>query len=358
MAMSKIPVTIITGFLGAGKTTLLNYLISHNKEKRFAVIENEFGEVGIDGALVMDAKEGIFELSNGCLCCTLNDDLINVLQKILNRESKIDHLLVETTGIADPGPIAMSFLSDPHVKEAFYIDGIITLTDAQFIEQQLEDQEIACNQVTMADVIIINKIDKVDSYQTDTVNNILKRMNPGSQIIFHGRDSAYEIDLLRLNAFSEHSFLSTFNTLKKHSYSYQINSSNQSSLLAPTKQVRHAGIHSHTFVFKAPLDVLKFNIFIRALLTEQLNVFRIKGILNLNSVEEKILFQAVNSQYATDSMGPWISEDEKETKIVFIGKDLNKTLLQESLDLCSSGDEFEPEFFYNQLNRIISGMKK
>ncbi len=356
--MPKIPVTIITGFLGAGKTTLLNYLISHHKEKRFAVIENEFGEVGIDGALVMDAKEGIFELSNGCLCCTLNDDLIDVLQKILNRDRKIEHLLVETTGIADPGPIAMSFLSDPYVKEAFYIDGIITLTDAQFIEQQLEDQEIACNQVTMADVIIINKIDRVDSYQTDTVKNILRRMNPGSLIVFHGKDSIYDINLLELNAFSEQSFHSTFSALKKHSYSYQKNGSDQASLLAPTKQVRHAGIHSHTFVFKAPLDVLKFNIFIRALLTEQLNVFRIKGILNLNSVDEKILFQAVNSQYATDSMGPWASENEKETKIVFIGKNLSKILLQEALDLCSASAEFEPEIFYNQLNRIILGMKK
>ncbi len=358
MTKSKIPVTIITGFLGAGKTTLLNYFISHQKEKRFAVIENEFGEVGIDGALVMDAKEGIFELSNGCLCCTLNDDLIDVLQKILNRERKIEHLLVETTGIADPGPIAMSFLSDPYIKEAFYIDGIITLTDAQFIEQQLEDQEIACNQVIIADVIIINKIDKVDSYQTDTVNNILRRMNPGSRIVLHGKDSAYGFNLLELNAFSEQSFLNTFNTLKKQTYSYQKDTTSYSNLLSPTKQVKHAGIHSHTFVFKAPLDVLKFNIFIRALLTEQLKVFRIKGILNLNSVEEKILFQAVNSQYSTDSMGPWISEDEKATKIVFIGKNLSNSLLQDALDLCSSSEAFEPEIFYNQLNRIILGMKR
>lgn len=358
MTKSKIPVTIITGFLGAGKTTLLNHLISQHKEKRFAVIENEFGEVGIDGALVMDAKEGIFELSNGCLCCTLNDDLINVLQKILDRDRKIEHLLVETTGIADPGPIAMTFLSDPYVKEAFCIDGIVTLTDAQFIEQQLEDQEVACNQVTMADVIIINKIDRVDSYQTDTVKNIIRRMNPGSRILLHGKDSTFDVNLLQLNAFSEQSFLSAFNNSKKQTYSYQKDTASYSNLLSSTKQVRHADIHSHSFVFKAPLDVLKFNIFIRALLTEQLNVFRIKGILNLNAVEEKILFQAVNSQYATDSMGPWISEDERETKIVFIGKKLNNTLIQDALDLCSSPEAFEPEIFYNQLNRIILGMKK
>jgi len=354
MALHKIPVTIITGFLGAGKTTLLNYLIANKKDKRFAVIENEFGEVGIDGALVMEAEDGIFELSNGCLCCSLNDDLINVLQNILKRDRRIEHLLVETTGVADPGVIAMSFLSDPYIRDAFYIDGIITLTDAQFIEQQLEDQEVACTQVTMADVIVINKVDKVDSYQTDTVYNILRRMNPGSQIITHGENAPYGIDLLELKAFSEQSFLTTFNTYKAHSHNRE--SSEQPLLLAGSKQVRHAGIHAHTYVFKAPLDVLKFNIFIRALLTERLNVYRIKGILHLNSVEEKILFQAVNSQYATDSMGPWASE-EKETKIVFIGKKINKALLQEALELCTTSDIFELEGFYNQLNRIILRMK-
>ena len=155
-AEEKVPVTILTGFLGSGKTTLLNKILSEEHGKRIAVIENEFGEVGIDQALVIEADEEIFEMSNGCICCTVRGDLIRVLGNLMKRRDKFDYVLVETTGLADPGPVAQTFFMDDEIREEFALDGIVTLVDAAHINQQLGRSDESEEQVAFADVLVLN----------------------------------------------------------------------------------------------------------------------------------------------------------------------------------------------------------
>jgi G3E family GTPase len=354
----RIQVTIITGFLGAGKTTLLNHIIKQNPNKKLAIIENEFGEVGIDSELVIGAQDGIFELSNGCLCCTLNNDLIEVLNKLLKQAKKIDHLIVETTGIADPGPIAMSFLSDYTVQEAFRLNGIVTIVNAEFIEQQLEDQEEACKQVAEADLILLNKIDRVESYSKDSVKNIIKRMNEDAEILECNYGSVEGLNVLELNSFSKEAILTKFEQKYKHRKEQKYipvaaSNTNSSLLHGNLKPISHSAIRSYSFTFSEPLDPLRFKIWIGMVLNMQAcPVYRSKGILQFRDLEQKIIFQAVNNQYVTEGGGEWVSSDRKETKIVFIGKNLPKELLEHGLKVCTSDKPFDPREFYNEVNKV------
>lgn len=178
-----VPVTILTGFLGSGKTTLLNRILSEEHGKRIAVIENEFGEVGIDQALVIDADEEIFEMSNGCICCTVRGDLIRVLGNLMKRRDKFDYVLVETTGLADPGPVAQTFFMDEEIAEEFTLDGIVTLVDAAHIDQQLGRSDESTEQVAFADVLVLNKTDLVDDQKLDDLESRLRDMNRMAQVV-------------------------------------------------------------------------------------------------------------------------------------------------------------------------------
>ena len=345
----RIPVTILTGFLGAGKTTLLNQLIRENPGKKIAVIENEFGEINIDSDLVVGVEDGIFELSSGCVCCELNDELITVLQKLIKTHPGIHHLVVETTGIADPAPVAMSFLADETIQSAFRLDAVITLVDARFIEQQLEDQEEACKQVAIADVVLVNKTDKVDAYQKETVTNIVKRMNNQALI----RESAFGkvegIDLLNLKAFSRENILNAkIETPSLGGLSFNAFSSplEKSPALNPNQKTQlHSDISSCSFVFPEPLDLLKFDIWMRMLLNDvAFKIYRVKGILNFKDYKEKLVFQSVNNQYVSESAGNWGNE-ERISKIVFIGKKIKKEILAQGMAICCSDKPYEPSEF-------------
>ena len=182
-APKKIPVTILTGFLGSGKTTLLNRILSEEHGKRIAVIENEYGQVGIDHGLVINAEEEIFEMSNGCICCTVRGDLIRVLENLTKRRDKFDYVLVETTGLADPGPVAQTFFMDDEIHDSYSLDGIITLIDAAHIEQQLDRNDESTEQVAFADVMILNKTDLVDAEKIDRIQARLHEMNKMAKII-------------------------------------------------------------------------------------------------------------------------------------------------------------------------------
>lgn len=197
----KVPVTILTGFLGSGKTTLLNRILSEEHGKRIAVIENEYGEVGIDQGLVINADEEVFEMSNGCICCTVRGDLIRVLGNLMKRRDKFDYVLVETTGLADPGPVAQTFFMDEEISSEFTLDGIVTLVDAAHIDQQLGRSEESSEQVAFADVLVLNKTDLVSKEALSNLESRLRDMNRMTRII-RAEQAKVPIDnVLNLSAF-------------------------------------------------------------------------------------------------------------------------------------------------------------
>ena len=198
---SKVPVTILTGFLGSGKTTLLNRILTEEHGKRIAVIENEFGEVGIDQGLVINADEEVFEMSNGCICCTVRGDLIRILGNLMNRRDKFDYVLVETTGLADPGPIAQTFFMDDEIRDEFTLDGIVTLVDAAHIDQQLGRSDESSEQVAFADVLILNKSDLVTSDSLDKLEPRLREMNKMARIVRSQQANVPVETVLNLGAF-------------------------------------------------------------------------------------------------------------------------------------------------------------
>jgi G3E family GTPase len=199
--MSRIPVTILTGFLGSGKTTLLNRILTEQHGLRIAVIENEFGEIGIDQDLVINAEEEIFEMNNGCICCTVRGDLIRILSSLLKRRERFDYVLVETTGLADPGPVAQTFFVDEDIREGYVLDGIVTLVDSHHVEQHLDGSQECQEQVAFADVILLNKTDLVEPSSLSSLELRLRKMN-GSAKVLRCQNAQVDIDqVLNLGAF-------------------------------------------------------------------------------------------------------------------------------------------------------------
>ncbi len=217
----KVPVTILTGFLGSGKTTLLNRILSEAHGKRIAVIENEYGEVGIDQALVINADEEIFEMSNGCICCTVRGDLIRVLGNLMKRRDKFDYVLVETTGLADPGPVAQTFFMDDEIRAEFSLDGIVTLVDAVHIEQQLGRSDESTEQIAFADIIVLNKTDLVKAEAIDKLENRLRDMNRMAQIVRSERADISVDTVLNLSAFDLDQILKRRPTFLEPEYPFE-----------------------------------------------------------------------------------------------------------------------------------------
>jgi G3E family GTPase len=182
MSSEKIPVTVLTGYLGAGKTTLLNRILTEDHGKKFAVIVNEFGEIGIDNELVVDADEEVFEMNNGCICCTVRGDLIRIIEGLMRRKGKFDAILVETTGLADPAPVAQTFFVDADVQNQTRLDAIVTVADAKFLAARLKDAPEAKNQIVFADVVLLNKIDLVNQEELEEVEARIRGLNPYAKI--------------------------------------------------------------------------------------------------------------------------------------------------------------------------------
>ncbi len=217
----KVPVTILTGFLGSGKTTLLNRILSEEHGKRIAVIENEYGEVGIDQGLVINADEEVFEMSNGCICCTVRGDLIRVLGNLMKRRDKFDYVLVETTGLADPGPVAQTFFMDEEISSEFTLDGIVTLVDAAHIDQQLGRSDESSEQVAFADVLVLNKTDLVSDDALDNLESRLRDMNRMTRII-RAEKAEVPIDtVLNLSAFDLDQILKRRPTFLEPEYPFE-----------------------------------------------------------------------------------------------------------------------------------------
>ena len=217
----KIPVTILTGYLGSGKTTLLNKILSEEHGKRIAVIENEYGEVGIDQGLVINADEEVFEMSNGCICCTVRGDLIRVLGNLMKRRDKFDYVLVETTGLADPGPVAQTFFMDEEIQEEFALDGIVTLIDSAHIDQQLERSKESSEQVAFADVLILNKSDLVREDTLVQLESRLREMNALARVVRSTQADVSIDSVLNLSAFDLDQILERRPTFLEPEYPFE-----------------------------------------------------------------------------------------------------------------------------------------
>ncbi len=352
---NRIPVTILSGFLGSGKTTLLNQMIQQNKDKKLAIIENEFGEISIDSDLVVGVKDNFFELKNGCVCCSLNGELSETLYVLLAKGEKIDHLIVETTGIADPGPVALSFLSDYHIQSTFRLDSIVTLVDVQFIERQLENEEEAGKQIALADTIVLSKIDNVEAYKKEIAENIIKRINPQAAIYESSFGKIEGVDLLEMKVFnSTEEFQRKFerNKFKKEkpilSFSPSVKTSTTNSFSfrqshISTKVLKHhITVASHSFEFVEKLDIVKFDLWMSMMLSlNSESIYRIKGVLNFEGTNDKVIFQSVHTQFISTSGGTWESEAVRKSRIVIIGKNLNRKDLKIGLYQCFYDGEFK-----------------
>ena len=317
MSDTQIPVTVLTGYLGAGKTTLLNRILSENHGKKYAVVINEFGELGVDNDLVVDSDEEVFEMNNGCICCTVRGDLIRIVGGLMKRRAKFDGIIIETTGLADPAPVAQTFFVDDTVREKTRLDAIVTVVDAKNLLARLEDSHEAIEQVAFADVIVLNKVDLVSPEELDAVEARIRTINKFARIHRTTRSAVAIDQVLNQGAFDLNRVLER-----------------EPEFLESDAHEHNDDIASMSFEVSRPVDPEKFNQWISALLAEKGgDMLRTKGILAYPGEKRRFAFQAVHMMADGDFVGPW-PEGERRSKLVFIGRNLNRPQLRRGFESC------------------------
>ncbi|MBW8333377.1 MAG: GTP-binding protein [Prolixibacteraceae bacterium] len=332
MDQERIPVTIITGFLGAGKTSLLNKLISKHPEKKFAIIENEFGETGIDGALIAAAPDDIFELSNGCICCSLGEDFLFTLENLLGSSSKFNHLLIETTGIADPSSIIDAFVSGESIQTQFRIDSVVCVADAVNMEDLMDDQLEVRKQLALADLILLNKTDSVHPDYAKSLMLTIAEISPMAKIFTTSFANIDQINVLDTNSYSREAIENSTLTFCALEVSKPMEQKKSKMIMNPgkTSANRH-DITSEGFSFTGNFDVNKFGLWMQNYLYfNKETIFRVKGIVSFENTADQFIFHAVRGSYMFEVGKEW-KDEARFSKLVFIGKDISRTELERNL---------------------------
>ncbi|RAK59752.1 GTP-binding protein [Phenylobacterium hankyongense] len=340
----KTPVTVLTGYLGAGKTTLLNRILSEDHGKRYAVIVNEFGEVGIDNDLIVGADEEVFEMNNGCVCCTVRGDLIRVVQGLMKRKGGFDAIIVETTGLADPGPVAQTFFVDEDVRAKTQLDSVTTVVDAKHLPLRLADSREAAEQIAFADQIILNKTDLVSEAELAEVESAIRRLNPLAPIhraqrsnvpldTILGRGS---FDLARIEEL-EPDFLNPAHGEAGHVHDEHCGHDHHDhdhhghghDHGAIHDHVAESGIRGISLTSDKPLDANRVTAWLNNVLQMQgPDILRAKGIIDVKGEDRRLVFQAVHMILEGDFQGPWRDGDKRYSRLVFIGRNLDESALR------------------------------
>jgi G3E family GTPase len=348
-AQTQIPVTVLTGYLGSGKTTLLNRILSENHGKRYAVIVNEFGEIGIDNDLIVESDEEIYEMNNGCVCCTVRGDLIRVVEGLMRRPGRFDAIVIETTGLADPVPVAQTFFMDDDVRSKTKLDAVVALVDAKHLPLRLKDSKEAEDQIAFADVVVLNKTDLVSPEELEKVEATIRAINPAARIQRTQRSGVALSEVLDRGAFDLSRALENdphFLEAHDHDHDHECGPDCDHDHHHHDGHDHHHHDHAsaiHDVTVKSvslrggEMDPKKFFPWIEKITQmEGPNILRLKGIIALKGDDERYVLQGVHMILEGDHQRPWKDGEKHESRLVFIGRELDEDRLKKSFEACQA----------------------